>query len=126
MTSGGRKVDVGVGGGSGHCPSTNSCAINDRASLLPVNSSTIDLVNVLYGVLAIVGILESLVRYLNVNLPNYIHLASTMRPPDFIHVIGVPGLPRFSCSSASMYYTKHKHKNGGGQGYPLPVAVNAP
>ena len=42
MTSGGREVDVG-GGGGGRCPSTNLCAINDRASFLPVKSSTVDL-----------------------------------------------------------------------------------
>ena len=34
---------------------------------------------------------------------------STSRPPDIIHVISV--LPRFSCSSASMYYTEWKPKN---------------
>ena len=44
MTSGGREVDVG-GGGGGRCPSINSCAINDRASFLPVTSSIVDLVN---------------------------------------------------------------------------------
>ena len=41
---GGREVDVG--GGGGRCPTTNSCAINPRASFLPVKSSTVDLVNV--------------------------------------------------------------------------------
>jgi len=53
-------VDVG-----GHSPSTctNSCAINDRASFLPVKSSTVDLVNVLHGVLAIVGTLDDEVWY---------------------------------------------------------------
>jgi len=40
MTSGGREVDVW-----GRCPPTNLCAINDRASFLPVKSSTVDLVN---------------------------------------------------------------------------------
>ena len=35
----------GGGGGGGRCPSTNSCAINDRASFLPMKSSTVDLVN---------------------------------------------------------------------------------
>ena len=34
---------------------------------------------------------------------------STSRPPDIIHVISV--LPRFSCSSAFMYYTEWKPKN---------------
>ena len=29
----------------GRCPSTNACEINDRASFLPVKSSTVDLVN---------------------------------------------------------------------------------
>ena len=35
---------------------------------------------------------------------------STSRPPDVIHMIGVPR-PRFSRSSASMYYTERKPKN---------------
>ena len=38
-------MDVG-GGGGGRCPSTNSCAISDRASFLPVKSSIVDLVNI--------------------------------------------------------------------------------
>ena len=53
MTSGGRKVDIG-----GRCPSTNLCAINDRASFLPVNSSTIDSISLTSWVLAIVGALD--------------------------------------------------------------------
>ena len=36
----------------GRCPSTNSCAINDRASFLPVKLSTVNLVNILHGVRA--------------------------------------------------------------------------
>ena len=36
---------------------------------------------------------------------------STSRPPDVIHVIGVPRPSPFSCSSASMYYTEQKLKN---------------
>ena len=39
--SGGCEVDVG-----GRCPTTNLCAINHRASFLPVKSSAVDLVNV--------------------------------------------------------------------------------
>ena len=59
MTSGGHEVEVGGrrgGGGGGHCPSTNLCAINDRASFLPVKSSTVNLLT--SGVLAIVQALD--------------------------------------------------------------------
>ena len=35
---------------------------------------------------------------------------SASHPPDVIHVIGVPSLPRFSCSSVSVYYTERKPK----------------
>ena len=46
MTFGGREVDVGGGGGGSGAHLTNSCAINNRASFLPVESSTVDLMNV--------------------------------------------------------------------------------
>lgn len=38
---------------------------------------------------------------------SYIHLA----PPDAFHVISVSSLPRYCCSSASMYNTEHKWNN---------------
>ena len=37
-------------------------------------------------------------------------------PPDVIHVIVFPGLPSFSHSSASVYYTDRKLKNENGVG----------
>ena len=48
--------------------------------------------------------------------PPYVHLASTSRPPDVIHVIGVPRPSRFSRSSASVYYSKPKNKKRGRPG----------
>ena len=48
MIAGRCEVDMG-----GRCLSTNSCAINDRASFLPLKLSTVDL-----GVLVIVGVLD--------------------------------------------------------------------
>ena len=42
---GGEGGGEGGGGGGGRCPSTNLCAIKDRASFLPVKSSTVNLVN---------------------------------------------------------------------------------
>ena len=39
-------VDARRTWGGGQCPTTNSCVINHRASLLPVKSSIVDLVNV--------------------------------------------------------------------------------
>ena len=49
------------GGGGGHCPCTNLCAINDRASFLPVRSNTVNLL--MSGVLAIVQALDDEVWY---------------------------------------------------------------
>ena len=39
---GGGEMDMGGGG----CPTTNLCAINDRASFLLVKLSTVDLMNI--------------------------------------------------------------------------------
>ena len=38
------------------------------------------------------------------------------RLPDVTHVMKRPGLPRFSRSSASVYYTERKPKNYNGEG----------
>ena len=38
-------------------------------------------------------------------------LMSFSHPPDVTHVMVRPGLPHFSRSSASVYYTEHKTKN---------------
>ena len=67
-------------GGGGDSPSTNSCAINDRASFLPVKSSTVNLVNVLHGVLLLSlehSMMKSSTLFECGPLPPYIHLAST-------------------------------------------------
>ena len=67
MTSGGCKVDVRS------CPSTNWCAINHRASFLPLELRAVHLMNV-WGP----GYRWSLVHYLNMgHPPPYIHLASS-------------------------------------------------
>jgi len=84
------EVDMG-----GRCPSTNSCAINDRASFLPVKSNTVDFVNVLGPGYRWSARWWRLVFYLNMHLSP--PLTSTLCPPDVIHVIGVP--------RASLYFT---------------------
>ena len=68
-------VDVG-----GPCPSTNSCAINDRASFLLVKSSTVDLMNVWGPDYCWNTQWWSLVHYLNVDpsppCPLHVHQMS--------------------------------------------------
>ena len=67
-------VDVG-----GRCPTTNSCVINHRASFLLVKLSTVDFVNVWCSGCCWSTRWWNLVRYLNVDPPPYVHLASTVR-----------------------------------------------
>ena len=73
-----------MGWGWGCCPSTNLCAINDTLSFLPVYCQFYECLG---AWLLLELLMMKLVCYLNVD-PS--PPTSTSRPPDIIHVIGVP------------------------------------
>ena len=90
------------------CPSTNSCAINDRASCLPVKSSTVDqsCEPQESWLSSERSMMKSSALFERGPLPPYVHLAST----------GCHSCDRCSQAfpifhAASVYYTEQKPKN---------------
>ena len=101
-------------------PPTNPCAINDRASFLPVKLSFVDLVNILSLQCSMMNL--SMFFECGPLLP-YIHLTSTRHHS---HNRCSQAFPVFSHSSASMYYTERKpgNKTWAGLGTRLPHPYN--
>ena len=94
----------------------NSCAINDRASLLPVKLSTADLENIWGPGYHWSAWWWSLVCYWMWTSPPP---TSTSHPPDVIHVIGVLRLSPFFATfplPCIILNANRKTKNGGGLG----------
>ena len=97
-------MDVG-----GRCSSTNSCAINHRASFLLVESSTVDLIERLGSWLSLErSMMKSSTLFECGPLPPYVHLLSTR---CHSHDRCSQAFPIFRRSSAFVYYTELKPKN---------------
>ena len=93
----------------GQYPSTNPCAMNDRASFLPVKLSTVDLMNIWGSWLSLErSMMKSSMFFEHRPLPPYVHLASTRHHSrDRCS----QAFPVFRHSTASVYYTERKPRN---------------
>ena len=107
-------------GGGAHL--TNSFAINHRATFLPVESSTINLMNVWGPGNRWSARWLSLVRNLNVDPSPH---TSTSNPPNVIHMIGVPRPSPFFTALILILNANWRTKNGRGLGMRLVQIIHS-